>query len=408
MPLINTENQKVLKVFQAIVYYKPHRPTHNKHKDTIMRHSQVFFWKTLLLSTASAAAITGCSSAPPAKPAHDPYDTYYGHPDLQSRDAAQTGDIIVNPSAPRTYTVQKGDTLWGIARKFLNTPWYWPEVWDKNQRIQNPHLIYPGDVLTLDYAPGNNGKLVPRIRVDRGGLEGEPVSTLIPFLQWPRVLDEATIKNAPYILASQDDHHLIGEGETVYVKNLHNSAEGERCAIFHPNKPLTDPNTGVTLGYEVTYGGYGKIERPGNPATARVIESRREIRTGDRLFAESDDTRNLNAPIHAPGFKVRGDIASLYDAEAFSGSYMIAVINKGQNDHIEVGHTLGIYATGKTVRDPYQMQKLRSGAQVPAETQLPPEKAATLVIYKVTDKVSYGLIMDATREVRRGYKVGNP
>ncbi len=373
-----------------------------------MRHSPTFFWKTLLLSTASAAAITGCSSAPPAKPASDPYDAYYGLPERQSRDMVQMGDIIVNPSAPRTYTVQKGDTLWGIARKFLNTPWYWPEVWDKNQRIQNPHLIYPGDVLTLDYAQGSNGKLVPRIRVDRGGLEGEPISTLIPFLQWPRVLDEATIKSAPYILASQDDHHLISEGETVYVKNLRHSAEGERCAIFHQNKPLTDPRTGALLGYEVTYGGYGKIERLGDPATARVIESKREIYSGDRLFAESDDTRNLNAPIHAPAFKVRADVASLYDAEDFSGTYMIAAINKGQRDRIEVGHTLGIYAGGKTVRDPYQTQKLRSGAIVPAETRLPPEKVATLVIYKVTNNVSYGLIMDATREVKRGYRVGNP
>lgn len=371
-----------------------------------MRHSQSFFWKTLLISTASAAVISGCSSTPPGKPAHDPYDAYYGQPDALH--TIQPGEIIVNPAAPRTYTVQKGDTLWGIARKFLNTPWYWPEVWDKNQRIQNPHLIYPGDVLTLDYVNGNGNKMVPRIRIDRGGLIGEPISTLIPFLQWPRVLDEATIKNAPYILASQDNHHLISEGETIYVKNLRNSTEGERCAIFHQNKPLTDPHTGALLGYEVTYGGYGKIQRLGNPATARVIDAKREIHAGDRLFAQSDETRHLNIPIHAPNTKVRGEIISLYDAEAISGNHMIAVINKGQRDRIEVGHALGIYATGKTVRDPYQMQKLRSGAQVPQEAQLPPEKAATLIIYKVTDKVSYGLIMDATREVRHGYKAGNP
>lgn len=371
-----------------------------------MRHSQTFFWKTLLISTASAAAISGCSSSPPSKPAHDRYDAYYGQPDMQSQ--SQPGEVIVNPSAPRTYTVQKGDTLWGIARKFLNTPWYWPEVWDKNQRIQNPHLIYPGDVLTLDYVQGGNSKLVPRIRVDRGGLDGEPISTLIPFLQWPRVLDEATIKNAPYIIASQDDHHLITEGETIYIKNLRNSAEGERCAIFHENKPLTDPHSGALLGYEVTYGGYGKIERLGNPATARIIESKREIRAGDRLFAQSDEAANLNSPIHAPGFKVRGDIISLYDAEAVSGTYMIAVLNKGQRDHIEIGHTLGIYASGKAVRDPYQTEKLRSGAIIPTEMQLPPEKAATLVIYKVTNNVSYGLILDATREIKKGYKVGNP
>ena len=72
---------------------------------------------------------------------------------------------------PNTYVVKKGDTLWGIARKFLHTPWHWPEIWDKNQRVANPHQLYPGDVLTLDYASGTGtgDKLQPRIRVDRRG-----------------------------------------------------------------------------------------------------------------------------------------------------------------------------------------------------------------------------------------------
>jgi hypothetical protein len=367
-----------------------------------MRHSSSFFWKALLIGTASAAALNGCSSTPvattPVTGSHDRYDAYYGQPEAQSRDVRQT-DIIVNPAAPRSYTVQKGDTLWGIARKFLNTPWYWPEVWDKNQRIQNPHLIYPGDVLTLDYASGDGNKLVPRIRIDRHG-QGEPIASLAPFMAWPRVLDEATIRNAPYILASQDDHHLITEGETFYVKNLRNAAEGTRCAIFHPNKALNDPQTGALLGYEVTYGGYSRVERMGDPSTAKVLDAKREIRPGDRLLLPVDETRNLNAPIHAPTSKVRGDIISLYDAEAISGTYMIATINKGQRDNIQVGHTLGIYANGKTVADPYQRPLMN--------TQLPPEKVANLVIYKVTDKVSYGLIMEATREVKNGDKVGNP
>lgn len=368
-----------------------------------MRHSSSFFWRALLIGTASVV-LNGSASAAPT---HDSYDSYYGQPDAPSRDVSQAADITVNPAAPRTYTVQKGDTLWGIARKFLNTPWYWPEVWDKNQSIQNPHLIYPGDVLSLDYVQGGGNQLLPRIRVDRRG-SGEPISSLIPFMAWPRVLDEATIKNAPYILASQDDHHLISEGETIYVRNLRNAAEGTRCAIFHPNKALKDPQTGATLGYEVTYGGYSRVERVGNPSTATILDAKREIRVGDRLFLPVDETSGLNAPIHAPDFKVRADIISLYDAEAISGNYMIATINKGQRDNIQVGHTLGVYAEGKTVTDPYMRQQTRYGTGLPVETQLPPEKAANLVIYKVTDKVSYGLILDATREVRNGYRIGNP
>jgi hypothetical protein len=308
----------------------------------------------------------------------------------------------VSPSAPQQYTVQKGDTLWGVARKFLNTPWYWPEIWDKNQAIKNPHQIYPGDVLSLDYVDGGDGQLQPRIRVIQRGA-GEPIASLAQFLVWPRVLDEATIRNAPYIIASQDDHELISEGETVYVKNLRNAQVGTRCAIFHQNKPLHDPQTGEMLGYEVTYGGYSRVERVGEPATISILSAKREIRKADRLFAPEDDASALNAPIHAPNFRVRGQVIALFDAEAVSGNYMIATINKGSRDHIEVGHTLGIYAAGRSVADPVAPQQGVAGT-----VQLPPEKAADMVIYKVTDKVSYGLILDATREVRNGYKIGNP
>lgn len=371
-----------------------------------MRHSSTFFLQTLCLSALVAAILPGCSTTgtvpTPAKPQHDPY---YGQPSAQSRDVAYAGGVIVNPAAPQTYVVQKGDTLWGIARKFLNTPWHWPEIWDKNQRIPNPHLLYPGDVLSMDYVQGSSGdKLLPRIRVDRRG-EGEPIASLAPFALWPRVLDEATIKNAPYILASRDDHELIVEGETIYVNNLRNAQPGTRCAIFHPNKALHDPRSGQLLGYEVTYGGYSRVERLGDPATATVLDSKREIHKGDRLLAPVDEVANLNGTIHAPNFKVRGDIISLFDADYISGNYMIAVINQGKRDRMEVGHTLGVYTQGKYVVDVVESCKSKSGAVC---SQLPPEKVANLVIYKVTDRVSYGLVMDATREVQNGDRIGNP
>lgn len=370
-----------------------------------MRRSSTFFLQTVWLAAVSVLALHGCGSNSP-KPtpitSHSAqFDAYYGQP---HGDTVQYGNIVVNPTAPQTYVVQKGDTLWGIARKFLNTPWYWPEIWDKNQGIANPHLLYPGDVLTFAYGQGAQGeKLMPRIRVERRG-SGEPIATLAAFMLWPRVLDEATIKNAPYILASRDDRELITEGETIYVNNLHHAQVGQRYALFHPNKALHDPYTGQLLGYEVTYGGYSKIERLGNPATGTVIAAKREIHKGDRLFAPVDEIANLNASMHAPNFKVRAGIVSLFDAEHLSGNYMIAVINKGKRDGMQIGHTLGVYADGKYVVD--AVQSCNSPGKVCSA--LPPEKVANLVLYKVTDRVSYGLILDASREVQPNNKIGNP
>ena len=58
---------------------------------------------------------------------------------------------VLNPRHPETYVVQSGDTLWDIAAKFLRDPWYWPEIWQINPQVENPHLIFPGDTLTLVY-----------------------------------------------------------------------------------------------------------------------------------------------------------------------------------------------------------------------------------------------------------------
>lgn len=375
-----------------------------------MRNSSALFCKTLLIGISFTALNSYSAESTPQTDPSSSYDNYYGQTDAQS--SQSYADIAVNPNAPRTYTVQKGDTLWGIANKFLNTPWYWPEVWDKNQGIANPHQIYPGDVLVLDYvkvtSPVSNGdKWIPRIRVDQRG-QGEPISTLIPFMTWPRVLDEATIKSAPYVIAGRDDQELITQGDLFYVQNLQNAAVGTRCAIFHSNKALHDPRTGALLGYEVTYGGNSRIEALGNPAKATVLQAKREIRPGDRLLLPVDETATLNAPIHPPTFPIDADIVALFDAEAVSGNYMIATINQGSNQGIEVGHTLGIYTAGRVVNDPVMKMRGQLGSELPQERQLPTEKVANLVIYKVTANVSYGLILDASREIKNHDKIANP
>lgn len=352
------------------------------------------------------------------------YDQYYGLPPQSAAHKAhsraqnhavsgQQAGMIVNPSAPKTYVVKKGDTMWGIAQKYLHTPAYWPEIWDKNQRIRNPHLIYPGDILHFGYvkeaARGGGGaeKLVPRIRVERKG-HGQPLSTLAAFLAWPRVLDDNTIKNAPYLLASRDDHTLMTKGDRVYIRNLKKPLTGERYAIYHPQKPLYDPNTKALLGHQVDYVGYAKIDRADQLSSATILDVSDAVRRGDRLLSPESHTQTLRAPIQIPQHKIRGEIISLYHAEYLGADCMIIVINKGKQDNIKPGYTLGIYHDGEVVEDINRLRQDKTYLKQKQRVQLPPEKVAEAIIYSVSDKLSYGLIVNTEREVKNGDKIGNP
>jgi hypothetical protein len=162
------------------------------------------------------------------------------------------------------------------------------------------------------------------------------------------------------------------------------------------------------LGYEVTYAGYARIERSDRITTATILDAKREIHEGDRLYIPNDDENTLNnVPIKAPSVQIKGEVVSLFDSGKISGSFMIAAIDQGLRQHVQVGDTLAVYSAGRTVLDPVEKQRV-GNMQAPVYEKLPSEKIANLVIYNVADNLSYGLIMDANREVKAGDVVVNP
>lgn len=377
----------------------------------------------LTLSALTLSVLGGCSNSGDYKGGSqsakaeqsnsaDPFDNYYGAPKSGPNDGYSGPKLAFKANAPTRYVVKKGDTLWGISNMFLKNPAYWPEVWDKNQKVKNPHLIFPGDVLFIYQGGNGSQKLIPQMRVIRKG-GGEPISTLLPFLSWPRVLDDDTINNAPYIVAAEESNLLLEKNNTVYVRNLKDRQVGGEYAIFNPGKIISDPKTGQNYGREVIYNGFLEVKRPSvdaEVATARVVESIREIRKGDKLLFIEDETHNLKTPISIPKTKIRADVISLFDADMISAQTQIITINKGSRQGMKLGYTLGVYSPGKLVDDPIKRTegKYKFSPTEAVKVAIPPAYAATAIVYKVLNDISYALITESVVEVKNGYKIGNP
>ena len=325
-------------------------------------------------------------------------------------------DIRIRDDAPGQYIVKKGDTLWDIAGRFLADPWYWPEIWHANPDIKNPHLIYPGDVISLYYVngqprlgvnysgPSGVGKLEPRIRSTQLNEEnaGIPVSVLRPFLIRPRIIAEEQLKQAPHILDSTEHRLVYASNDRVYVRNLGGARVGERYSVFKPGGEIHDPVTHEMLGYEAVYAGEAEVEAVGEPATVRLKHTVREILRGDRLLPLDAGATGMHFWPHAPAAGVEGRVISVFDALHRAAQYQPVAINLGKRNGVEPGHVFAVDQQGRIVDDRYH----RKGQS--ATVELPTEKTGIALVFRTFDKISYALIMKSVRPVRIGDLVRRP
>lgn len=305
---------------------------------------------------------------------------------------------------PDKYTVVKGDTLWDISARFLNSPWLWPEVWHANPQVANPHLIYPGDVIGLIYMDGekrvttlkagpNNGvvKLSPKVRA-------QPISTAIPtipldaissFLTNNRIVTQEELDAAPYILIGKEQHLITGAGDEVFARGDMKGAES--VGVYRQSETYVDPDSGEFLGLEAKSIATTRVRAMnGEVATLEVLRSNEELRQGDRVLPTEDRVINSTFTPSKPDTDIRGKMISVESGVDNIGQYNVVVINRGEREGIEEGHVLAIYKAGGFVRDPYTKETI----------ELPSERAGLLMVFRTFEKVSYGLILKATRPLK--------
>jgi hypothetical protein len=360
----------------------------------------------------------------------------------QQPDPRQTGNVLgIKADAPDQYVVQRGDTLWGIAGKFLSEPWRWPDIWRINKdQIRNPHLIYPGNVVRLDRATGmlSIDRVEPRVRVEplvAEAIPTIPLKVIEPFLARPLVIERGGLDKAPQIVATQEGRFNIGAGARAYVDGLANTKE-TLWQVYRPGSALVDPDTNEALGYEAIYLGTARLIRQGvknEPSTVNILSAVQEISEGDRLVVAPQPQLFSFAP-RAPEKPVRARIMSIYDGRndarfdyysrpktvgmtsgqeqqelygGETGNLAVVSLNKGAKDGLEPGHVLALYRSTTIIRDrsvgPYYMGEART-----PPFPLPEERYGLLMVFRVFENLSYALTLNVERQVAPGDVAAKP
>lgn len=322
-------------------------------------------------------------------------------------------NIAMKPNHPDRYTVVKGDTLWDISAHFLRDPWHWPSIWQANPQIENPHLIYPGDVIRLVYIDGQ-----PRLVIDRGrplvkmspqgrvsslqrAIPTIPLDIIHPFLTKPYIVGKNELDDAPYMIQSDEEHLVASTGNKIYVRGIKDTAI-QRYVLVRKGKTYKDPNTKEILGYEATYVGDAVLVLQGDPSTLKLVKANREVLIGDRLLPAGDEALAAFFQPSTPKTPVEGRILAVMGGVNQIGTHQVVVISRGSREGLKAGNVLAIYQTGNTIKDKI------SDSFGNKTVKLPDEQAGVLMIFRTFEKLSYALVLRANRNMHVLDTVRNP
>lgn len=362
---------------------------------------------------------------------------------------AMAQDVSVRPDHPDEYVVVKGDTLWDISGKFLEKPWQWPAIWHANPQIENPHLIYPGDRISLVYIDGqprlmiNGGKPTVRLSPEIRRLPREPIppvewAAIEPFVTNARVLPADSFSDLPYVVANESQRHMATIEDLTFVRGL-DGRIGEEFAIVRKRHTYYDDNGVMQRGKNQRYAEHlrpedeypddiwnatlswrsknppilgvefwdiavGRLVKTGDPATLEIQSGRTEVKMGDFVLPIDDYVYNDQLYPHAMDPVPEGiEVIALTQARYGAGHYQVVTISAGQNQGVEPGHVFSAFRPGKTIQDEVKYptgsfadQKTLNGDKV----TLPDQYSAHILVFRVFDEVSYAMIMNGKRPVR--------
>ncbi|OED45227.1 hypothetical protein ACH42_05370 [Endozoicomonas sp. (ex Bugula neritina AB1)] len=319
----------------------------------------------------------------------------------------------IRADSPASYTVRKGDTLWNISNTFLKSPWLWPEIWHANPQIHNPHLIFPGDLVSLVYingrprltvvSRGDSGrtvKLSPKVRKlpAESAIPAIPLSAISAYLNKSRIFSSSEeLEKAPYVFASKDGRTASSTGDRIYGRGFFPD-QVNMYGVYREKMTLIDPISGENLGIigeEIATLNVKKITD--DVATLMIKESKRAVKTGDRLISEEPFSLVTTFFPRAPDAPIDGAIIANLSGSKKAARFDTVVINRGQRQSLRQGDILAIYKTMQ-VTDSISNELVI----------LPPERVGLVMVYRPFDKLSYGIVLSASEDIEAGDLLKSP
>lgn len=320
---------------------------------------------------------------------------------------ADTPELAEN--YPDRYTVVKGDTLWDISSRFLTNPWRWPEVWQGNPQVENPDLIYPGDVLVLTFVDGRpvlrslrreTVKLSPKPRATKFSDAIPPIdpAAIEAYLNSPLVTDTKELEKAGYIVRGMDNRLVAGKYDQVYARAVGEGSESFR--VFRPGRTFVDPVSEELLGYEAVHVGDANMLRRGDDVSRLVLtKTHTDAGIRDRL---RPILKQQALPFFHPkppaNDDIRGVILNTENEATELGAMSVVAITLGEREGVEAGDVFRILSQKRTHKDPLDGTPY----------QIPEEKIGLALVFRTFEKVSYALVTDSSRQVTPGDAVISP
>ncbi len=363
----------------------------------------------------------------------------------------QAQDVELREDHPREYVVQEGDTLWDIAGRFLTRPWQWPAIWDANPQVENPHLIYPGDVISLSFVDGEPRlsvddsvrRLSPEVRRERidGPISTIPLDAIETFLKAPRVVSAEEFEQLPYIIANNEQRVMAGPGDRTYARGLEDASVGDEVVLARVNYMFEDrsvnPNSDVrikkkliqrdgsqvpadlrpasalwkstigqidrynypVIGYELWETGRGRVAKTGDPAIIEITSGRRETMENDFVLPVRDHVYDATFhPRAMDEIPADGRVIAITGSSYGAGHYQVVAINLGSGDGIEAGHTFSAFRPGETIRDERYSLMSRAAFREPEKrfVDLPDEFAGRIMVFRTFEDISYALVLEGS------------